>query len=157
LNQVTFKNYGFRYKEYNHFGQVEGGWIRVSAPLATFTHTALWEDRDASEWNILTIGVHPTTGNASAHLDFDQQETEDLRLLFLLREEHDSEGSILYRDEAAFWGVVIKIERELSKEIYKDIPWHARKRQIYKRVGYFYVEDTFDMELDELVSEIFLV
>jgi len=155
LRQVTFKNYGLHYRGDSHFGQVEGGWIRVSAPLALFTYMALGED--AKAWNILTIGVHPTTVNAGACLDFDQQETEDLRLLFLLREEHDSEGRSSYRDEAEFGGIVIKMERELSKETYKDLPLHAGKRQVYKRVGYFYMGDAFDIELDELVSEIFLI
>lgn len=160
LKQLTFKDYGLCYRGCNNFGQVESGWIRLVAPLASFASPALgeaWEVKPAARRGWFEIfDIQHTGGRAWALLDFDQEETEELRLLFLLRECDQSFG-----DKIGISGILVKVAKNLSREECEDLPSQARNSQIFRRVGSFYIEEDVSYEeihsaLDEMVTEVFL-
>jgi hypothetical protein len=163
LNTVLFKDYDIRYRGCNHFGQVDSGWIRIEAPLASFASMAPEKGKYGRRSGSFVIsGVQATKVDAIASFDFQEDETEDLahlRLLFLLRSEWDSE-SMASRDDDDFFGIVVKAEKKVSQETCEDVPLHVRNTQRYKRVGFFQIEHakyTRGLFLETLVTEIVLI
>lgn len=162
LNVVLFKDYGIQHSGCNNFGRVDSGWIRIEAPLASFTSIAPKEDRYARTQMFVISSVQGAEVDAIASFDFQEDETEDsanLRLLFLMQDEWDSEeGS--RRDDDDFFGIVIKAEKNVSQEAYESIPLHVKNIQRYKRVGFFQIEHTRwtrGLFLERLVTEVVLI
>jgi hypothetical protein len=162
LRLIAFKDYGVDYRGYNNFGQVNSGWMRVEAPLASFASMNPIEARYARISDSFEIsGIQYTEVDAIAGFDFDEQESEDLRLLFLLQMEWDTDA-ISHRDGVELFGIVIRLEKELSPEICEDIPLQVKNNQIYKRAGFFYIENWGKyyervLVLEQLVTEVVLI
>lgn len=162
LKMVGFTDYGVDYRGYNNFGQVNSGWMRTKAPLASFTSMTPIEDRNAGSSESFTIsGIQYIEADAVAEFDFDEKESGDLRLLFLLREEWDTD-EISHRDGIELYGIVIRVEKDLSQEICEAVPVQVNNDHIYKRVGLFYSEYWSDYRgtasiLEHLVTEVVLI
>lgn len=161
LKMVTFKDYRLDYRGYDTFGQVNSGWMRIQAPLASFASMTLIKDRYARTKSFAISGIQHIRVGAVAGFDFDEKELEDLRLLFLLREEWDTEEGA-HRDGIQLYGIVIKVEKEISPEICEAVPVQFQNNHVYKRVGFFWLEHWSDYYetvgvLEYLVTEVVLV
>jgi hypothetical protein len=148
LNSVTFKDYGVQHRGSNKFGQVDDGWIRLEAPVASFASLTR-EDANG-------------LGGGEDFIQFDFEEIAgDLWLLFLMRDERDSDA-IEHRDIVDLLGIVVSRVQDLSLK--KDEEAGLQKRcRAYKRVGFFILERNRDRgdlllkRLDDLVTEVVLI
>jgi hypothetical protein len=158
LKQVTLKDYGIQYQGSNTFGQVKSGWIRLEAPLAFFASVKPPEqDSYGRTGDLFTFsGIQDTELEAMATFDLKEQFMENLRLLFLLRQDWAT------GDEVELFGIVIREVKDLSPEVRKNVPSRVKRSQIYTKVGFFILEnwhehDEIKLPLEKLVTEVVLI
>ncbi|KAH8803491.1 heterokaryon incompatibility protein-domain-containing protein [Xylogone sp. PMI_703] len=160
LSLVSFKEHYMGHGGLDKFGRVDSGWIRIEGPLTPFSLMTASDDKHIRDmkWFIVS-GIPGSKADATVLFDFEIEEAENLRLLFLLRNRWDSDA-LSHRDEETLFGIVVKSEKNLSQDLGENIPSDVSNDQIYKRVGFFLIENARyvkDLNLEQRVTDIVLI
>jgi hypothetical protein len=144
---VSFKDYRLRHRGRNNFGQVDSGWIKAEAPLASF---ASMTRQPAGGFTLSRLqgGYH----KAWAIFDFEEGNPEDLRLMFLLRDVNKHITNVS--------GIVLRRVQD-SPRLHQEIGSNTGNGQVYNRVGFFYMHETAstrdDLAFESLITEVVII
>jgi hypothetical protein len=148
LRSVTFKDHHVQPRGANPFGQVDGGWIRLAAPLAPMA--------------MLNRGGANGLGSGDDSIQFDFEDAAgDLWLLFLMYDERDSDA-VERRDIMDLVGIVVSRVQDLEARGGEGGGF-SKGCWAYEKVGFFMLErskregDSLLKRLDRLVTEVVLV
>jgi len=159
LNSAAIIEYQIRHRGCNVFGQIRNDWIKLKAPVTSFTSMAPDIEDQATGMSSFTLfGVHGGENKASARFDFEEETPEHLQLVFILRTE-TSWGSGIEK-QGKLSGLLIRGVQDLSSEICKEAILRIGTTQIYKRVGFFSMEETSyigELSLGQLATEVVMI
>ncbi|KAG4432366.1 hypothetical protein IFR05_012148 [Cadophora sp. M221] len=150
MRSVTLIDYDIQHRGANNFGQIDGGWIRLQAPLAAI------ECLDQNN----AAGFSGAVDEDDIRFDFEKPAGE-LWLLFLMRDLRNSDA-LEHHDIMDLLGIVVRRVEDISLKKYEDAGAH-KLFQAYERVGCFDLErymssaNKLVKRLNELVMDIVLI
>lgn len=146
LGSVTFQGYSLQYRGEDKFGQIASGWIKLKAPTTSplrlgIRYSLSSERYSASRLRGLKVGYY------EIFFDFEDEELNDLRALFLLRAPCKYCGRTSY---LVLIGILLRPVQTLP-EIYRDIASQINNGHVYRRVGIIHLK--VEVERERLVFD----